>query len=155
MGLTGRTSGVSIGQEFKAFLMRGNVVDLAIAVVLGTAFGAVVTAFVEQLIMPLIAVIGGQPNFDSVGFNINDTRFGVGVFLTAVVSFVIIAAVVFFFVVKPMNTLSMRSNRQAPADPTLRNCPACLSNVPIAATRCAFCTSELQPPQAHELVAPG
>jgi large conductance mechanosensitive channel len=140
-----------IGQEFKEFLLRGNVVDLAVAVVVGAAFGAVVTSFVDNIIMPLIAVIGGQPSFDSIGFNINDTRFGVGTFLTALVSFVIIAAVIFFFVVKPLNLLMERAKSEPPADPTVRNCPACLSEVPIAATRCAFCTSDLPPATAAEL----
>jgi large conductance mechanosensitive channel len=141
----------SIGQEFKEFLLRGNVVDLAVAVVVGAAFGAVVTSFVDNIIMPLIAVIGGQPSFDSIGFNINDTRFGVGTFLTALVSFVIIAAVIFFFVVKPLNLLMERSKNEPPTDPTVRKCPACLSEVPIAATRCAFCTSDLPPATAAEL----
>jgi len=140
-----------IGQEFKEFLLRGNVVDLAVAVVVGAAFGAVVTSFVDNIIMPLIALIGGQPSFDDIGFNINDTRFGVGTFLTALVSFLIIAAVIFFFVVKPMNLLLERSRREPTPDPTTRKCPACLSEVPIAATRCAYCTSDLPPATAAEL----
>ena len=140
--------------EFKAFLLRGNVVDLAVAVVIGGALGAVVTSLVENLITPLIAAIGGQQDFSEITFSINDSVFGIGSFLNALIAFVVIAAVVFFFIVKPMNTLLERATRKAPADPSLRKCPACLSDVPIAASRCAFCTSELQPPLAHELVAP-
>lgn len=145
---------MSIGQEFKAFLLRGNVVDLAVAVVIGGAIGAVVTSLVENLITPLIAAIGGQQDFSEITFTINNSEFGIGLFLNALIAFVVIAAVIFFFIVKPMNLLLERSKREAPADPSLRKCPACLSDVPIAATRCAFCTSELQSPQTHELVAP-
>ncbi len=133
----------SWGSEFKAFILQGDVVSLAVAVIIATAFGAVVKAFSDNLIMPLIALIGGQPNFDTIGFNINDTRFGVGSFLTAVVSFLIVAAIVFFFVVKPVNSLLQRARTEAPADPTVKKCPRCLSDVPVQATRCAFCTSEL------------
>jgi large conductance mechanosensitive channel len=143
-----------IADEFKQFLLRGNVVDLAVAVVLGAAFGAVVTAFVENLITPLIAAIGGQPNFSEIDFEINGSTFGIGLFLNALIAFVIIAAVIFFFVVKPMNVLIERSRKGKPDDPTLRKCPACLSDVPIAASRCAYCTSDLAPPAAEELVAP-
>jgi large conductance mechanosensitive channel len=143
-----------IADEFKQFLLRGNVVDLAVAVVLGAAFGAVVTSFVENLVTPLIAAIGGQPNFSEIDFTINGSTFGIGLFLNALISFVIIAAVIFFFVVKPMNVLIERSRKQAPTDPSLRKCPSCLSDVPIAATRCAYCTSDLPEAQPHELVAP-
>ena len=133
----------SIGQEFKEFLLRGNVVDLAVAVVIGAAFGAVVTSLVDNLIMPLIALIGGQPDYTEIGFTINDTFFGVGAFLTAVISFLIIAVVIFFFVVKPINFLLERAKREPTPDPTTTRCPACLSEVPIGATRCAYCTSDL------------
>jgi large conductance mechanosensitive channel len=132
-----------IAQEFKEFLLRGNVVDLAVAVVIGAAFGAVVTSLVDNLVMPLIALIGGEPDYTSIGFTINDTYFGVGAFLTSVISFIIIAAVIFFFVVKPINTLLERAKREPTPDPTTTKCPACLSEVPIGATRCAFCTSDL------------
>ena len=144
----------SVGQEFKEFLLRGNVIDLAVAVVIGSAFGAVVTAFVENFITPLIAAIGGQPNFAEIDFTINGSTFGIGLFLIALISFVIIAAVIFFFVVKPMNILIERSRRGPTADPTTRKCPACLSDVPIAATRCAFCTSDLPPAPASESAQP-
>ncbi len=129
--------------EFKQFLMRGNVVDLAVAVVIGAAFGAVVTAFVDNLVMPLIALIGGEPDFNSIGFTIDGTYFGVGAFLTALVSFLIIAAVIFLFVVKPMNALTERMNREPTPDPTTWKCPYCFSEVTIGATRCPGCTSEI------------
>ncbi len=144
----------SVGQEFKEFLLRGNVIDLAVAVVIGAAFGAVVTAFVTNLITPLLGAIGGQPNFAEIAFEINGSTFGIGLFLNALISFVIIAAVIFFFVVKPMNLLIERSRRGPTPDPTTRKCPACLSDVPISATRCAFCTSDLPSAQAGEVAVP-
>jgi large conductance mechanosensitive channel len=134
-----------VAQEFKEFLLRGNVVDLAVAVVIGAAFGAVVTSFVENLITPLIAAIGGQPDFAGIDFEINGSTFQIGLFLNALIAFVIIAAVIFFFVVKPMNVLIERSKKEPTPDPTTRKCPACLSEVPNEATRCAYCTSELTP----------
>jgi large conductance mechanosensitive channel len=127
---------------FRAFLLRGNVVDLAIAVVIGVAFGAVVTAFVKDLITPLIAAIGGQPDFSSLSFTINNSNFLYGDFINALVSFVIIAAVIYYFVVVPYNHLMSRYKPQPEPAPT-RDCPFCLSNIPAAATRCPFCTSEL------------
>lgn len=141
----------SIGNEFKEFLLRGNVVDLAVAVVIGTAFGAIVTALVDNMITPLIAAIGGQPDFSAIGFTINNSQFNIGLVINALISFLIIAAVIFFFVVKPMNLLIQRAASGPPVDPTERKCPACLSDVPIGATRCKFCTSELPPPTAAEL----
>lgn len=135
----------SIGNEFKEFLLRGNVVDLAVAVVIGAAFGAVVTSLVENLITPLIAAIGGQPDFSAISFTINNSEFGIGAFLNALISFLIIAAVIFFFVVKPINVLMARAKTRVSQEPevTTRDCPACLSSVPVGATRCAFCTSDL------------
>lgn len=134
----------SIGQEFKEFVMRGNVIDLAIAVVIGAAFGAVVTAMVEDIITPIIAAIGGQPNFSGLTFTINGSVFKYGAFINAVISFLIIAAVIFFVVVKPMNAMLARMSRgDKPADPTTRLCPQCLSQVPIAAQRCSYCTQPL------------
>lgn len=129
--------------DFKAFLLRGNVVDLAVAVIIGAAFGAVVTALVEDFVTPLIAAIGGQPDFSALDFTVNDSTFKYGHFLNAVISFVIIAAVIFFFVVLPINALIARSRKQPPADPTTQKCPECLSEIPLAARRCAFCTSEI------------
>ena len=131
-------------KDFKTFLMRGNVVDLAVAVVIGAAFGAVVTALVEDIITPIIAAIGGQPDFSSLKFTINKSQFLYGSFINAVISFVVIAAVIFFVVVKPMSMLMERQARgQAPADPTSKLCPECLSEVPIAARKCKFCASPL------------
>jgi large conductance mechanosensitive channel len=141
-----------IGTEFKEFLLRGNVVDLAVAVVIGAAFGAVVTSLVENMVTPLIAAIGGQPDFSEISFTINGSVFGLGLFLNAVIAFVIVAAVIFFIVVKPMNMITERAKTEDPADPTDRKCPACLSDVPIAATRCAFCTSDLPPATQSEYV---
>lgn len=127
---------------FRAFLLRGNVVDLAIAVVIGAAFGAVVTAFVKDLITPLIAAIGGQPNFGTLSFTVNKSHFLYGEFLNALISFVIIAAVIYYFVVVPYNRLMTRFRPQPEPTPQ-RTCPYCTSNVAQAATRCPFCTSEL------------
>ena len=128
--------------DFKTFLLRGNVVDLAVAVIIGVAFGAVVTAFVEDLVTPLIAAIGGQPDFSALDFKINDSSFLYGDFINKVINFVVVAAVIFFFVVVPVNAL-MKRMAGPPAEPTSKECPRCVSEVPIAATRCAFCTSEL------------
>ncbi len=137
-------------RDFKAFVLRGNVVDLAVGIIIGAAFGTVVAAFVKDLITPLIAAIGGQPDFSGLFFTLNKSKFLYGDFINAVVSFLIIAAVVFFFVVRPINRLMERRKSQAPADPTERNCPYCLSSIPIKATRCAYCTQEvpLQAPMA-------
>jgi large conductance mechanosensitive channel len=129
--------------EFKAFILRGNVVDLAVGIVIGAAFGAVVAALVKDLITPFIAAIGGKPDFSSVGFTINKSRFLVGDFINAIVSFLIIAAVVFFFVVKPVNALMNLRKTETPVEETTRECPYCLSSIPIKATRCAFCTQEV------------
>ncbi len=129
---------------FKQFLLRGNVIDLAVAVVIGGAFGAVVTALVKDLITPLIAAIGGKPDFSALIFTVNGSKFPIGDFVNALVAFVMVAAAIYFLVVAPMNALMARINRgEAPPDPTTRKCPECLSEVPIAAKRCAFCTSTL------------
>jgi large conductance mechanosensitive channel len=129
---------------FKQFLMRGNVVDLAVAVVVGAAFGAVVAALVKDLVTPLIAAIVGKPDFSAIAFTINGSRFMVGDFVNALVSFALVATAVYFFVVVPVNAIVARRRRgEAPPDPTTRKCPECLSDVPIAARRCAFCTSPL------------
>jgi large conductance mechanosensitive channel len=126
---------------FKAFLLRGNVVDLAIAVVIGVAFGAVVTALVKDLVTPLIAALGGKPDFASFYFTVNNAKFLYGDFIDAVLAFIIIAAVIYFFVVVPVNALIERSRKEPPADPTTKKCAECLSEIPIAARRCAFCAS--------------
>jgi large conductance mechanosensitive channel len=129
--------------EFKAFILRGNVVDLAVGIVIGAAFGTVVTTFVTDIITPLIAAIGGQPSFPAIAIPLGKSSLLIGHFINAVVAFVILAAVIFFFVVKPVNLLMVHRKTELPADPTTRDCPYCLSSVPIKATRCAFCTSEL------------
>jgi len=131
--------------EFKAFILRGNVVDLAVAVVIGAAFGAVVVSLVQNVIMPIIGAFGGQPSFDQYWWTINGSQIKIGTFITALVAFVILAAVIFFFVVKPVNWLMSRRKKELPADPTTHDCPYCFSSIPIQATRCPFCTSEVSP----------
>src|SRR5919204_6621116 len=131
---------------FKAFLMRGNVIDLAVAVVLGAAFGAVVTALVKDLVTPLIALLIGKPDFSALVLDVRGTKFPIGDFVNAVLAFLFVAAAIYYFVVLPVNAIVARSRRgEAPADPTTKKCPECLSEVPIAARRCAFCTSTLSP----------
>ena len=124
--------------------MRGNVVDLAVAVVIGAAFGAIVTALVKDLITPLIAAIIGKPDFSAVAFSINNSRFAIGDFINAVVAFVLVAAAIYFFVVVPMSAVTARFNT-AEAAPALRECPECLSDIPAAARRCKFCTAVTLP----------
>ncbi len=128
---------------FKQFLLRGNVVDLAVGVVIGAAFGSVVTALVKDLLTPLIAAVVKQPDFSGFSFEVNSAKFLYGDFLNALISFVIIAAAVYFFVVLPINALIARAHREPPADPTTRKCPECMSEIPIGARRCAFCTSAI------------
>ena len=129
---------------FREFVLRGNVLDLAVAVVIGGAFGAVVTAFVKDLLTPLVAAVVGKPDFSAIVFSVNGSRFLVGDFLNAALSFLLIAAAIYFFVVAPVNAIIARARRgEAPPDPTTKKCPECLSEVPIAARRCAFCTSAL------------
>ena len=132
-------------KEFREFILRGNLVDLAVAVVIGTAFGAVVAAFVKDLVTPLIAAIGGKPDFAGLAFTINDSKFLYGDFLNVLLAFMIIAAVVFFFVIKPVNALMARLQPSPAVDVTTRACPDCISDIPITATRCAFCTSKVDP----------
>lgn len=126
---------------FRQFLLRGNVVDMAVGIVVGAAFGAVVTGFVKDLMTPFIAAIVKQPDFSALTFTINGSKFLYGDFVNAAVSFVIIAAAVYFFVVLPMNALIARSKKEPPAEPTTKKCPECLSEIPIGAKRCAFCAS--------------
>lgn len=127
-------------KDFRKFILRGNVVDLAVAVVIGAAFGAIVTSLVKDLVTPLIAAIGGQPDFSGLTFTVNKSKFLYGDFINAVVSFVIIAAVIFFFVVQPLNKLMSHlkpsDEVEAPAE---RKCPECLSGIPAAAKRCKYC----------------
>ena len=124
---------------FRAFLLRGNVVDLAIAVVIGLAFAAVIAAFVKDLVTPLIAAIGGQPDFSTLYFTVNKSKFMYGEFINAILAFVIIAAVIYFLVVLPYTALVERSRKEPPADPTTKKCTECLSEIPVGAKRCAFC----------------
>lgn len=129
---------------FKDFVMRGNVVDLAVAVVMGGAFGAVVTALVKDLITPIIAAVVGKPDFSGIVFTINGSKFPIGDFTNAAVGFLLIALAIYVFVIVPMNALTARLKRgELPPDPTTKKCPECLSEVPIAARKCAFCTSVL------------
>jgi large conductance mechanosensitive channel len=127
-------------KDFRAFLLRGNVVDLAVAVVIGAAFGTVVTAFVKDLVTPLIAAAGGKPDFSNLYFTVNNSKFLYGDFLNALIAFLVIAAVIFYLVVVPINALVARSRKEPPADPTTKKCGQCLSEIPLDATRCAYCT---------------
>ena len=124
---------------FKAFLLRGNVVDLAVAVVIAVAFGLVIAAFVKDLVTPLIAALFGKPDFGALTFTINNSKFLYGDFINSVVSFVIVAAVIYFFVVVPYTALIARARKEPPADPTTKKCTECLSEIPKDARRCAFC----------------
>ena len=127
---------------FRDFLFRGNVVDLAVAVVIGGAFGAIVTALVKDLLTPLIAAIVGKPDFSALTFTINNSKFLYGDFINAVVSFLLVGSAIYFFVIVPMNAVTARMRRPvAPAEPTTRPCPECLSEIPLAARRCAHCTA--------------
>lgn len=131
-------------KEFKAFLLRGNVVELAVAVLLGAAFGAVVASFTEDLLTPVLAIFGGQPSFAEMVLRVNETEFRYGAFLDSIVSFLMVAAVIFFLVVRPLDRRAKGNLVEPPPAPAVRNCPECLSSIPVAATRCAFCTSPLR-----------
>jgi large conductance mechanosensitive channel len=133
----------SWASEFKQFVLRGNVVDLAVGIVIGAAFAGLVQAAVTDLLTPLIAAIFGEPDFSQLTFKLNGSTFRYGHFLNALIAFVIIALVVFFFVVKPINALQSLSHRRESPDPATRKCPECRSEIPIDARRCAFCTSEV------------
>jgi large conductance mechanosensitive channel len=129
---------------FKQFILRGNVVDLAVGVVIGAAFGSVVTALTKDLLTPLIAAVVGKPDFSAISFTIGNTVFPIGDFINAAVSFLLIAAAVYFFVITPINALVARMRKApAPADPTTKKCPECLSEIPIDARRCAHCTQQV------------
>jgi len=132
-------------KDFKKFILRGNVVDLAVAVVVGGAFGAIVTAFVRDLITPLLAAVGGQHDFSGLYFTINNSRFMYGDLLNAIISFLLIASVIFFFVVQPINKLVTRANRNKSSDePSEKKCNFCLSTIPAAASKCRYCTSTVK-----------
>lgn len=131
--------------EFKDFILRGNVIDLAIAVVIGAAFGVVVNALVKDLLTPVVAAIFGKPDFGALSFTINKSRFAYGDFINAVIAFLAIAAAVFFVVVKPINVLTERRKRAPEPESDDRPCPECLSQIPKAARRCSHCTTEVAP----------
>ena len=128
-------------KDFRQFLLRGNLVDMAVGIVIGLAFGAVIAALVADLITPLIAAIGGKPNFGDLSFTVNKSHFLYGAFINALISFLVIAAVVFFLVIRPVNALMARYKTETPTDATTHPCPECLSEIPIGARRCAFCTA--------------
>ncbi len=133
-------------KDFKQFLLRGSVVDLAVGIVIGAAFGAVVTAFVAAFLTPLIAILAGKADLSKLVFTVGSnpaTEFSYGAFLNALIAFVLIAAAVFFLVVRPVNRLMERRKTEPPVEPTTRECPECLSSIPQAARRCAFCTAEV------------
>lgn len=130
-------------REFRQFVLRGNLVDLAVAVVIGTAFGAVVTPLVRDLVTPLVAAVGGEPDFADLAFEVNGSRFLYGDFLNALLSFLLVAAVLFFLVIKPVNALLARMRTEPPVEHRTRQCPECLSEIPEAARRCAFCTASV------------
>jgi large conductance mechanosensitive channel len=131
---------MSVLADFKKFLLRGNLVELAVAFVLGVVFAALLKAFIADLITPIIALIFGQPNFSALSFTINSSHFLYGDFLNNVFTFVTTAAVIFFFVIRPFNTLMARRSTE---DPDARDCPVCTSTIPIKARRCPLCTSEI------------
>ncbi|MGI8803284.1 MAG: large conductance mechanosensitive channel protein MscL [Solirubrobacteraceae bacterium] len=134
-----------MGKEFKAFLLRGNVVDLAVGIVIGAAFGAVVTALVNDILTPVVAAIIGKPSFAGLVFHVNGSAFTYGHFINAVIAFLSVAAAVFFFVVKPVNALMERRKTGVEVESTTRPCAECLSEIPVGARRCAFCASPQEP----------
>ncbi len=134
-------------KDFKAFILRGNVVDLAVGIVIGAAFTAVVTAFVANLLTPLIA-IPGKTNFSSLSFKVGGGTFHYGLFVNAFIDFLLVASAVFFIVVRPLNALMARRRAGEEAEPGTRDCPQCLSEIPAKARRCSHCTSEVEPTAA-------
>ena len=132
-------------EDFKAFVLRGNVIDLAVGVAIGAAFTAVVTSFTEDLLTPLLAIPGDAASFSDLSFTISASEFRYGAFIDAIISFVLVAAVLFLFVVRPVNRLMARRRTEPEVASTTRQCPECLSSIPLAAHRCAFCTSDLGP----------
>lgn len=128
---------------FKQFLLRGNVVDLAVGVVIGAAFGAVVNSFVKDLLTPFISATVGKPNFSYLVLEVNGAKITYGEFLNAAISFVLVAGAIYFFVMVPVNAIMSRAKKEPPADPTSKKCPECLSEIPIDARKCAHCCSVL------------
>jgi len=141
----------SLLKEFRQFILRGNLIDLAVAVLIGTAFSAVVTALVADVLTPLIAALGGQPDFSRLTLELNGSTFRYGHFLNALLAFVLVAAVIFFLVLKPVNVIMARHRVDTSVEAKTRTCPECLSDIPVAASRCAFCTSVVAPtPAPHD-----
>ena len=130
-------------KDFKEFILRGNVIDLAIGVAIGAAFAAVVTAFTENLLTPLLAIPGDAADFSDLSFTVSGSEFRYGAFIDALIGFLIVAAVLFFFVVRPVNKMMARRKTEPEVESLTRECPQCLSSIPTAARRCAFCTSEV------------
>ncbi len=128
---------------FREFILRGNVIDLAVGIMVGAAFNSVVTALVKDLMTPLIAAVATQPNFSALTFTIRGSQFSYGDFLNNLISFLILAATIYFFIVLPVNKLNERMHKGPPPEATTKTCPECLSNIPIKATRCAYCTAKL------------
>ena len=128
-------------KDFKAFILRGNVIDLAVGVALGAAFATVITAFTKEMLTPLLAIPGDAASFADKSFTVSGSRFGYGRVIDEIISFILIAAVLFFFVVRPVNTLMARRRTEPEVESTTRDCPECLSSIPMAARRCAFCTA--------------
>ena len=131
-------------QGFKQFILRGNAVDLAVGVVVGAAFGSIVNALVKDLFTPLITAIAKLPDFSGLFFTVNGSKFLYGDFLNSLISFLIIAATVYFLVVLPINKLTAKMKKEPPQDPTTKKCPTCLSDIPKEAKRCAFCAIDLR-----------
>ncbi len=134
---------MGIANDFKAFLLRGNVVDLAVGIAMGAAFVAVVNSLVADLITPIIAALTGNTDFSNLTFSINDSLFRYGSFINALITFLTVGTAIFFFVVLPYNAFKARMSKEPPPDPTTRKCPECQSEISIDARRCAFCTSEV------------
>lgn len=130
----------SLLKDFKQFLLRGNVVDMAVGIVIGASFGSVISALVADLLTPFIAAIAKVPDFSELLFTLNESQFKYGHFINVLISFILVAVAVFFFIVKPMNILIARSRKEPPADPTTKKCPECLAEIPINAKRCMHCT---------------
>lgn len=130
---------------FRDFILRGNVIDLAVAVVIGAAFKDIVTAIVDDFITPLISAIGGKPDFSRFYITINHSKFLVGAFINTLISFIIISAIIYFFVVVPMNKVMEKAKRGEKSSPSDRACPECLSIIPVKSLRCRFCTAKLKP----------
>jgi large conductance mechanosensitive channel len=130
-------------KDFRAFILRGNVIDLAVGVAIGAAFGTVVASFTKNLLTPLLAIPGDKASFASLDFTISGSRFGYGAVIDDIISFVLVAAVLFFLVVRPVNKLMERRRTEPEVEANTRECPECLSSIPVSATRCAFCTTKL------------